>query len=543
MTETAEVAYPLARWDIPVASGEMINVEARAGEVLTILGANGSGKSALAAWMSANASSAPLKRVLAQRKLWFQHAGPAISSADRDSYVSNLTHWDRAETSRYVDHADAQRSSIALFDLLGRINHESRRVAALYDSGADRESVDAEVGDRLLHTLNRVLQRAGLHVEIDVTESDNFITQHQSLGVKYPIYLMSDGEKSALLLAADVLTALPGTIIIIDEPERHLHRSISAGLIEAIIAARADCAFAVLTHDLDLASSLSSRPGATFSVLGVEWQEEQAIRWDMHEVPDADGLPETARRAILGGRRRILFIEGSTESLDLALYRVLFPDWLLVPSGGCDLVIRSVTGLRESQEHHWVDAVGLVDGDGRSAEERASLVGRGIHVLPVSEIENLYYETQVLHAVAVRQAMTLGCDPNDLMANAENRALKALGKAETLERLAAKLAKDVVARKLISHMPETVGSDDIAINISSPYTEILTNLQEHLENKRYDDLVRLLPIRNTSLRNEVAGALGFRSIVDYQRAALVCIASSSVLQAALGVAIGNPTGP
>jgi ABC-type lipoprotein export system ATPase subunit len=542
MTQAVEIAAPFARWEIPVISGESLSVEARPGEVLTILGANGSGKSALAAWMSNHAPSAPLKRVLAQRKLWFAHAGPAISSADRETYVSNMMRWDRAEDSRYVDRADAQRSSIALFDLLGRINHESRRVAAMYDSGANRVEVDAAVGDRLLDTLNTVLQRAGLHVELEVTESDNFVAQHQSLGVKYPIYLMSDGEKSALFLAADVLTAAPGTMIIIDEPERHLHRSISSGLIEAIIAARSDCAFAVLTHDLDLASSLSRQQGATFSVLGVKWQGEQATQWDIRVVPDAEGLSETARRAILGGRRHILFIEGDSASLDLALYRVLFPKWFLVPSGGCDWVIRSVTGLRESQDHHWVNAVGLVDGDGRSAEERAALVKRGVHVLPVSEIENLYFETQVLRDVATKQAMTLGRDSEELLAEAKQKALNSLGSPATLERLAAKLAKDALARNLLAHMPETVGSADITIQIPSPYTEILSNLQAHLEGRRYDDLVRLLPIRNTSLRNEIAAALGFRSVSDYQRAALVCIESSSVLRAALDVTVGNPTG-
>lgn len=206
------------------------------------------------------------------------------------------------------------------------------------------------------------------------------------------------------------------------------------------------------------------------------------------------------------------------------------------------MVIRSMTGLRESQDHHWVTAVGLVDGDRRSAEGRASLVTRGVHVLPVSEIENLYFETQVLREVATKQAMTLGRDSEELLAEAEQRALNALGSPGTLVRLAAKLAKDALARKLVAHMPETVGSADITIHIPSPYTEILSELQSHLESRRYDDLVRLLPIRNTSLRNEITGALAFRSASDYQRAALVCIASSSVLRAALDVTVGNPTG-
>jgi ABC-type lipoprotein export system ATPase subunit len=537
----SESAPPLTRWAIPLVTGTSLEVEARPGEVLTILGANGSGKSALATWLSSNAASAPLKRVLAQRKLWFQHAGPAINSAERDSYVSNMNHWDRSSTSRYVDHADAQRSSIALFDLLGRLNHESRRVAAIYDGGATREEVDAAVGARLLATLNTILERSGLHIELDVTDADSFLARHTTLRNEYPIYLMSDGEKSALLLAVDVLTADTNTIIVIDEPERHLHRSISAGLIEAIIAARSDCAFVVLTHDLDLASGLSTRPGSTFSVLGVEWQGEVPARWDIHPIPVGEELSETARRAIMGGRRQILFIEGDHESLDLALYAVLFPDWLLVPTGGCDLVTRSVTGLRESANHHWVHAVGLVDLDGRTPEERLSLESRGIHVLHVSEIENLYFESEVLYAVAARQAATLGGQATQLASSAQAKSIETLRSSGTLERLAAKLARDAVARQLLAHMPETVGSADISITFGSPYADILAQAQFHVDAGRYDELIKLLPIRNTSVRNVVATTLGFRSVNDYQRAALVCIESSPTLRAALNMSTGNPT--
>ena len=37
---------------------------------------------------------------------------------------------------------------------------------------------------------------------------------------------LSDGERNALLISAEILTAKDGTLLIIDEPERHLHRSI-----------------------------------------------------------------------------------------------------------------------------------------------------------------------------------------------------------------------------------------------------------------------------------------------------------------------------
>ena len=220
---------------------------------------------------------------------------------------------------------------------------------------------------------------------------------------------MSDGEKSALLLAAEVLTTPEESIYIIDEPERHLHRSISAGLVEAIIKDRPDSHFVILTHDLELAAALGEGAGQVYSLT--------AVRMDRRGAPTDGNCFRSTRQlrflkahalAILGGRRDLLFIEGEKHSLDLRLYKLLFPNWSLYPAGGCDQVIRAVTGLRDSQSHHWLNARGVVDGDGRTEVEKSSLHARGILALPVSEVENLYYSDAVMRAVAARQAATGG---------------------------------------------------------------------------------------------------------------------------------------
>lgn len=528
-------------WRVPVSGGGELHIEARLGEVITVVGSNGSGKSALASWMAAQAAGgAELRRVLAQRKLWFEHAGPAISPADRQSYVSALASWDREASSRYIDRADGQRTSISLFDLLGKINHQSRRATELFYNGVTREVVEATIGERLLPALNLVLERAGLHVELGLTEQETFTANHRKLGVTYPISQMSDGERGALLLAADVLTAPGGAIVMIDEPERHLHRSISAGLVEAILEAREDCAFVVLTHDLDLAAKLGPRPGRTFSVLGVDWTESSVAQWRIHEVETGGDLSEAARQAILGGREQVLFIEGDKASIDLDLYSRLFPGWSLMPAGGCDLVIRSVTGLLGSTKHHWVKAAGVVDGDGRSEDERRSLESRGIHALPVSEVENLYYLADVLAAVAAKQAATLGKDQAELVEAARSTALGEIGRVGTLERLAKKLAKDALARKLVAHMPGEVGNEDVTITITSPLPSITRKLQAFHLAADYDGFVREIPLRDTAVPIQIAKQLGFRDAKDYQRAALVCITETAGLAAQLRKMIGVP---
>lgn len=517
-----------------------IRVEARAGEVITVVGSNGAGKSALATWMASVTHQTEIRRVLAQRRLWFEFAGPSISPADREGIRQSVTAWDRDLSSRYVDRGDQQRSGIALFDLLGKLSKENQKAVALFYSGATPEMVTATMGDQLLTTLNSVLEKAGLHTEVDVTEEQTFSATHRALRATYPISQMSDGERSALLLAAEVLTAPEGAIVVVDEPERHLHRAISAGLIEALLDVRADCAFVVLTHDLDLATRLSSRPGRTFASAGVHWVNNQATSWDLHEVKADDALPESARRAILGGRERILFIEGEQASIDLALYEHLFPGWSLVPSGGCEQVTRAVSGLRASTPHHWVEAHGLVDGDGRTPDERASLESRGVHPLHVSEVENLYYVIDVVRAVAVKQAGTLGGDVEDLISKVKVAVLSELGDSATTNRLATKLAKDALARKLLAHMPDAVDDGDVTITIPSPLPRIRTELQTLHTNSDYDGLVSAVPIRDTKVRSDVAAILDFKNFRDYQKAALKCIGESNELASKLARATGVP---
>ena len=68
---------------------------------------------------------------------------------------------------------------------------------------------------------------------------------------------MSDGERVTFYLIGQVVSAKPDSIIVIDEPELHLHKSIQATLWRAIMDARPDCLFVYMTHDVEFAASLA----------------------------------------------------------------------------------------------------------------------------------------------------------------------------------------------------------------------------------------------------------------------------------------------
>jgi hypothetical protein len=150
------------------------------------------------------------------------------------------------------------------------------------------------------------------------------------------------------------------------------------------------------------------------------------IRWDL-DVLDGDfPIADEEKRTLLGARSVLLFVEGEDRSLNMALYRILFPTVTVAVHDGSRAVEAAVRSLRAIETLHWLDAFGIVDRDGRSEEEVARLRAEGIHVLPVPTVESLYYHPQAIRLVAERQAAIFGCDGSEWAAEAESRALAAL---------------------------------------------------------------------------------------------------------------------
>ena len=88
-----------------------------------------------------------------------------------------------------------------------------------------------------------------------------------------------------------------------------------------------------------------------------EWQGNRPVAWDAKLLKSGEHLPEDLKRDLLGSRRRILFVEGTANSLDLPLYGALFRELSVIPKGNCGEVIRAVRGLRSSDEFHHVEAI------------------------------------------------------------------------------------------------------------------------------------------------------------------------------------------
>ncbi|MFG1998184.1 AAA family ATPase [Spirillospora sp. NPDC048911] len=212
--------------------------------------------------------------------------------------------------------------------------------------------------------------------------------------VEYSGNHMSDGEKAALYLAGRVLTADPG-ILIVDEPETHLHSLLAVRLWNQLEETRPDLRFVYVTHDLTFALS---RKDAHFVV---------ASPTDGLRVVGVDeALPSDVAEALLGSASlsfyasRVVFCEGDSSSIDSRLYEAWFrgPDTVVRPVESCHRVIRCVDASNSAGITMGLTAVGIIDGDYHPAAFGGSL-GDNVTILDVHEAESLLCLPEVVSAV------------------------------------------------------------------------------------------------------------------------------------------------
>lgn len=239
-------------------------------------------------------------------------------------------------------------------------------------------------------------------------------------GSEYQASQMSDGERAILYNIGQVVLANPNQILIIDEPELHVHRSIMSSLWDTLISHRKDCGFIFITHDLDFAST---RTGTLYSIRSYS----PAAGWDIEAVESTDGLSDETATLIRGSRKPILFIEGVGETLDGLLYRSVYSEWTIVAAGGADSVIKSVNAMRKNPTIAWVTCAGIVDLDDRNEDEARYLGERGIYTISVAEIENIFLMQEVFTAILKED----GYANHDMAAKYEELKDKCIGELIT----------------------------------------------------------------------------------------------------------------
>jgi hypothetical protein len=324
---------------------------------------------------------------------------------------------------------------------------------------------------------------------------------------------LSDGERIIFYLIGECLAAPDNAVIIIDEPELHLHKSIQADLWDAIEAERSDCIFVYLTHDLEFATSRVEAPKICL-------REYDGANWEWYLVPPDSSIPEDILLQILGSRRPVLFVEGETTSWDYLLYSYAYPGYNLAQVASCEHVIHATGSFSTLKNLHHLECHGIVDRDRRTEEQIEYLQSRNVSVLEVSEIENALLYEDVLDYIA--RSLDYSDEKRDeAVSRIKSKVFQKF--ISEKERLAASMA---VARveSTLNHFD--AGARDksqlecawqqlaTSINLDDLYKEALAEVNQIIQERDYKGALAIYD--NKGLFHEAAvRVFDYKGLIDY----------------------------
>ena len=451
---------------------------------LFVLGANGTGKSALFLHLCRQHTEIAHK-VSAYREPSLTSGAPGMTGEQYQQATNALRQWDASPQSRYLESQSGySRPSRTISSLMQKQRARDRRATRFLDKrkpSAARKY--AERNPDPIDVVNDLFRAAQIRVQIqiDPEDSETMVARRLDTRQSYTIEKLSDGERSALLLAAEIVTAPEGTLFLIDEPERHLHRSIISPLLSALFGVRPDCYFVISTHEVLLPQDCG--PSTILVLRGCKFDEDGLPkRWDADCVSSGIGLDDHIKADIWGARRKMLYVEGKPSGSDERLYSAIFPEVTVRAKGSASEVISAVQNVRSTESLHWLKVFGLIDRDSRTSDGIGDLAEDHVFTLPVRAVESIYYRDIIRDTLCERQAEHLGLSSEDMKARARQIVLQRAG----------------TLKKLLAEENESLG--------------------KLVEGQDAGGIIREFPIRRSSIPNEVAKSFGYNDKQQYEQA-------------------------
>ncbi len=341
----------------------------------------------------------------------------------------------------------------------------------------------------------------------------------KSNGPKFSVSELSDGERNALLIAANILTVKLGTIVFVDEAERHLHRSIISPLLTQLFANRPDCAFVISTHDVLL--PLDNPTARTLLLRACSYTGNTVNGWDADLVTAESEIGDDLKIDIVGGRRKLLFVEGTEQGLDKPIYSLIFPNFSVIAKANCRDVEHAVSGIRDAAGFHCLRAFGIVDNDRRTPDDIEKMRSKGVYAAPVFSIESIYYYTEIQKRIAQRQSALTGADSDELLNKAKNTAVEAV-KAH-VQRLSERAVEATLRQDLMRQLPrqqDTAAAQPINVTIDVPSVVAAeaARLRQACDETDFATIIARYPVRETPALGNIAKCLGFQNRAQYESA-------------------------
>ncbi len=450
---------------LPKQQDRSQRVELDAETGLVIVGANGSGKTRLGSWIELE-SNIPndVHRISAQRSLVMPETS---STMDNDKAENQLRYGNQngGKQHKMGSRWGSKPSTFMLNDyaqlmvsLFSEEHHISTTFRQEFKRGEDfsEKGVPTTKLDKIKSVWEEILPHRSLSIggaKVEVSPSDQ-------PSQKYNGSEMSDGERVMFYLIGQSLCAPENSVIVIDEPEVHLHRGIQARLWDVIERLRDDCIFVYITHDLEFAASRTAANKICVKSF-------DGTNWDWFAVPDIADLPDEILLEVVGSRKPVIFIEGEKGSLDHDIYSLVYPQHTLKPIGSCQKVIDATKSYNEISEFHNIQCIGIIDRDHRNETQLNFLKERNIYCPEVAEVENLFLIEELLLQVAESL-----CVEDSAEAVSKIKQFVVTLFSESIDDFSSKRVSHIVDSKLKNFDGSVIGVDKLKSNLLSLHQDI-----------------------------------------------------------------------
>lgn len=470
---------------------------------VTIIGANGSGKSRFTQWLvDTNGENA---FHLSALKSMFPRAEKCPIKGSIDALYEELS-----STSLYLRNDAPTEFDRLIYlllhdEFLDLLKFKAENMIGEQKCGCPKTKLDKVVKMwQEVFPKNKILRDSG-----------KLLFSNDAGDLPYTSIRLSDGEKSVLYYIGAVLYAPKSAVVFVEDPEIFIHHSIMQALWNVIEEMRPDCTFIYNTHDIEFASSRLDN-----KCIWVRNYDALKQAWDYEIVNPGENLSDELYFDLLGSRKPILFVEGdSSHSIDSKLYALIFTDYTVKPLGSCNKVIETTRSFNDMKDFHHLDSHGIVDRDRRDSKEVQYLRDRKILVPNVAEIENILMLEGVIRTVARHH----GKDENRVFSKVKSAVVnmfKANIKKQALEHVRHRVKRNVEVRidrrfedigALEDHMTDLVNE----IDPRGIYEKLCRDFHTYADSADYASVLRVFNEKSMLPDSNLAQLCGFTCKEEY----------------------------
>lgn len=495
---------------------------------VVLIGANGCGKTTFA-----NSIRNELERsnngivISAQKLLIFPSYSslPAFNTSINDYETRQRTSLDDKQTYTAAKNDDhpysiAKEYSEELRILVSALIAERLKKRNEYCSNVEegsivhREDFSSTI-DEVIHIWNNLIE----HRILACDNSYNLIIRYDDK--EYPAYMMSDGEREIFYVIGRVLLAKESSLIVVDEPELHLHKGILNKLWDILERIRTDCMFIYLTHDVEFAASRVAKKCWLKS-----YTRFLGEHWEIEPIQESS-IPEELLLKLLGSRKKILFCEGKKESLDSQIFEVLFSEYTITSLQSCKDVINFTRAFNKIP-NKYVEAYGIIDRDFRTEAQLKALSKDNIYSYEVSEVENLFMIKEFIIGFAAYKREPLDFD------EVQTKVIESLNRNK--EQQASTYLSQHINYKLKEgvHLRNGKNKDDVKdllehllsqIDVDGWYNERILKINKIIDTNDYQEAIKIY--NNKGIHSIIEKTLGISS---YNHKALLYLKESAEAQ-------------